>query len=130
MIAGLAALVFGVAFVSLSSATTAYSVKVTVKPTSLKLGRRFKATAKGYSANTSVLWMIINVTGKCDSTPKADSKSSAHTPVLKVDVTGAYTHSHSHASLHAGTHRVCAYLTALPPSSLIRGRASAAYVVR
>jgi hypothetical protein len=106
-----------------------YTVKVKVVPSTVRLTKTFKVIASGRSANASRLIVFLNRVRKCALTVAGDAAIPSNHLLVKTGVVHLYSDATTVKTLIAGKHYVCAYLTALPPSTLLRARAGAAYKV-
>jgi hypothetical protein len=124
-----AAVAVTLAFSAVAVAGAPYTVSVHVKPKTVPLHKTFKVTASGVSANTSLLRVFLNHGKGCAASPVVESTTAGDVLVIKADVTHAYSKSKVVTAQLEGNHFACAYLSALPPSPLQRGHASAHYSV-
>ncbi len=91
----------------------------------------FKVTAKGVSANTSVLEIFINQKRACSSTAAKDASFATNSLKFGATVVHSYSHSKTFRAVLPGMHHACAYLNSAPPPSppLPRAHAGASYTV-
>ena len=106
-----------------------YTVSVHVVPRVVRLSGTFKVTAVGNSANTSRLRVFLNKTTGCKATAAAESVTPGDFLRISVLVTNGYSVSKTFPAAIKGHHYACAYLNALPPSTLPRAHAGQAYTV-
>jgi len=104
-----------------------YTVHVKV-PSSIKKGTQYKVTAKGESANLSIL--TVYLAGKpCAANASREQGVSGAKRIIKADVVNKYSKSATEKAKVLGTHHACAYLTGTPPQSLPRAHSFATYSV-
>ena len=106
-----------------------YTVSVRVLPRAVRLSGTFKVTASGNSSNTSRLRVFLNGITGCKATAAAESVTPGDFLRISVRVTHAYSTSKTFPAAIRGRHYACAYLNALPPSTLARAHAGQAYTV-
>lgn len=113
------------AFSGVALAAARYTLKLNV-PRDVQAGQTFEVKATGISSTRSHLEVFIT-SKRCTKNVAAEAKRASGAPISK-NVLQRYTGS---KAVHAkpGTHNVCAYLTPIGRSSIIRARASATYYV-
>lgn len=104
-----------------------YTVHIAVPGTVTK-GSTFHARVYGHSANTSVL-TVFHDDQACATTSSREQGHSSATKIVSQKVTGKYSVTRKGTAAKRGKHYICAYLTGLPPQSLPRAHAAAAYTV-
>jgi hypothetical protein len=72
---------------------------------------------------------LINLKSACAPTSAADAAVPTNVLTFSGKVVGAYVRVKPETAKVAGNHFACAYLTATPPSTLPRAKASAPYVI-
>ena len=110
-----------------ASALLPYSVHVRVAPTTVAKGSNFRVSANGNSSNSSIL--VVFLAAKACATTATEERSLGAAEVISHPVVGLYLRSRTILAHVPGNHYACAYLIGTPPQSLLRGRASTAYVV-
>jgi hypothetical protein len=121
------ALVAGGAMCGTAVAMSPYTVHLSL-PSTAKKGTSFHLRVYGESANTSKL-TVFHDNAACATTSAREHARAGAMLFISKNVTGAYSVSATGHAVAVGKHYICAYLTGLPPQSLPRAHAMAAYTV-
>jgi hypothetical protein len=104
-----------------------YTVHITV-PGTVKKSHSFVLKVFGFSANASQL-TVFRANQTCAATAARERMVPGAVQIINQNVVNSYSVSKPGKAQVLGKHYVCAYLTGLPPQSLPRAHAKAAYTV-
>ena len=125
LIAGVTAAALAAGAGAASAGSPPYVVHLTVPSTVVK-GSQFAIVAHGLSSNASRLTVFV-AHGSCALTSKKEALTG--TLIIHKHVVNSFSYSYAHVAMNLGTHRACAYLTAVPPYSITYARASKSWTV-
>jgi hypothetical protein len=123
--AGLAALAFTFATGGIALAQPPYTVHISM-PGTVHKSSPFTLTVYGYSANLSQL-TVFHDDQACASTTAGERMHPGAEISIAQQVVNTYSVVRTFTAVTLGQHDFCAYLASLPPASLPRAAASAAY---
>jgi hypothetical protein len=125
LIAGVAALALAAGVGTASAGSRPYVVHLTVPSTVVK-GSQFAIVAHGVSSNAARLTVFV-AHNSCALTAKKEALTG--TLIIHKHVVNSFSYSYAHVATKVGTHRACAYLTAVLPYSITYARASKSWTV-